>query len=230
MAFRHVSGKGTVLVRADVEPFIIGLVVQEEVVSDALVRCVKQCAGHQVGVFQSDIDRLFNGVQANSQRVKELVGDQVVIGGVFVAGTRSIEHDVVPTGRQRHGNDTSLGVVLCMEVEGFTGRVDGLEAKGGRNGRTVVKGSVFSGVEVHMEFNFNGLWFDGDFNLRRLFIIGPVGHQILHCTGVQALVNHRHFPNAIGQSEGKFTDLIGFRGVRQAFGVGRRDHGWLPCR
>ena len=109
---RDVGCKGAVFVRADVEPNIVGFVVEQEVVGNAIIRGVHQGSIDEVGVLQRDLDRFVNRLQTDSDGVKELLTNQVVIRGVVIISRGSVEHDVIAARRKSNGDDSRLAVVF----------------------------------------------------------------------------------------------------------------------
>ena len=109
---RDVGCKGAVFVRADVEPNIVGFVVEQEVVGNAIIRGVHQGSVDEVGVLQRHLNRIINRLQTDSDGVKELLANKVVIRGVVIISRGSVEHDVVAAGRKANGDDSRFAVVF----------------------------------------------------------------------------------------------------------------------
>ena len=161
---RDVSGKTTVLVRSNVEPFILGFVVEQELIGDAFVGGVEQGSRNKVSVLQCHFYRVFYSVETDANSIKELLTDQVIVRGILIACCGSVEHDVISTRCQRHRDDTWLCVVFGCEVEAIFVLSNWLEAEGRSGHGSVLKGAIFGGVEVNVHNHIDGFWLCNEFN------------------------------------------------------------------
>ena len=160
----NVSGKGAVGVRTDVEPFVLSLVVEEEVVGNTVACGVVQRSRDEVGVLQGHFVGLINGIEADSKGVKELLPNQIVLCGVFVGRCGPVEHQVVATRSEGDRYDTGLGVVFAREVQRVLAFIDRFKAERWCSHRSVLKRAVFCRVEEDVHDHINGVRFRGEFH------------------------------------------------------------------
>ncbi len=121
-----ISSKTAVFIRAHVEPLVVGFVVQQEIVSNAFVAGVEEGSRNEIRVLQRNFHGVLNGVQTDSDGIKEFLTDQVVISCIFIACPGPVKHEVVPAGRQGNRDDSRLGVVVGGVVEAFSVFINGL--------------------------------------------------------------------------------------------------------
>ena len=225
-----VGGKAAVLVRADVEPLVVGFVVQQEVVGNAFVGAVVQGSRDQVGVLQSNFVRFIDCIEADADGVKEGLTDQVVIRGVLIRGCRLIEQQIVAARRQRDGNDARLGVVFCGEVNRVAIFSDRLQREVRCGHRAVLKRTVFGSVQEDVHFNLDGFRVGKQLHRGEGFRVGAIDVQVINRRGVQSLIGKGNRPDAGGKVEGKVAQFVGGGGPHQAGVVGRHHFGCLPER
>ena len=228
-ARRDVSAKGAVCVRADVEPFVLSLVVKQEVVGNAVSGRVGQRSRNEIGVLQRHFEGLVNGVQSDSQSVKELLPDQVVVGGVFVGRRCSVERQVVAAGSERDRDDTGFGVILRREVQCVLAFVDRVQAERRCCHRSVLKRAVLSRVEEDVHQHVHHVRLGGEFHHRQGLRADVGNGQAVHGAYVKAIIRDADVPCSVGEVEGKLSQFVGGCSPFKAVLVGSNNFGGFPA-
>ena len=226
----HIGCKAAVLVRTNVEPLVVSLVVQQEVVGDTVVGGVEQRTRDQVGVLERHIVGLIHGVETNTDGIKERLADQIVIGSVLIGGSRSVEQDIVASWGQRDGNDTRFAVVFSRVVDWITVLRNGLQGEVGCGSRAVLKGAILCGIQVDVHLNLNRLWVRNDLHGGDGFGAGAVDRQVLNGRSVQSLIGEGNGPHTVRQVKRKVTKFVRRGGPHQTGGVGSHHLRRLPKR
>ena len=227
---RDIGGKGAVFIRTDVEPNVFSFVVEQEVVGNSFGRGVHQRTVDKVRVLEWNLNRLIDRIKTDSESVKDDFAHQVVIGGVFIISRGSIEQNIVSTGRQRHGDDTGLGVVLGGEIQALTVIVDGLQGEVWSGHGAVLERAVFCSVQVDVHNDINSV------RVRNQFHDGQIGgFRMIHddaigTAHVQAFIHNGKVPGAVGQVKHKFTLFVGRGLPHEAILIGGHNFRSFPGR
>ena len=217
---RYVGSEGAVFIRTNVEPLVLGFVVQKEIVGNTVAGGVHQCSVHQVGVLERNLERFINGIQSDTESVKELLADKVVIRGIFVVCRGSVKHDIIAAWGEVDGDDSRFTVVVCREVQALSVLIDWLQGEFRRRHRSVLKRAILGRIQVHVHRHRNRFGIGHELHRRDEGGRRVVDDDVLCTADVQALIADGKVPRTVGQVEDEFTHFSGGGSPHQTVFVG----------
>ena len=165
---RHVGCERAVLIGGHVEPLVLGLVVEQELVRDAVIGVVGERSSHAVRVAQRHGEWRFGAIEGDVNLLKGNLPHKVVIRGVLITCCGSVEQQIVGTGRQVHRDVPCRVVIVSVEVERITAFIGRLQRKGGRDVGSVLKRLVFCRVQEDVQRHVDAIGHGREFHPRQV--------------------------------------------------------------